>query len=215
MRFTKPSPSMVVASIALFVSLGGTSVAAVSYARNAGKVDGYDAVKASSSTSKAAGRLVAANKTGSDKGKLPVKHLADVAAHADVRALVRRRRQRARRAADDRRRRLCRHADRDVQRPVAARRQRGSDHRAELRQHLGRLHQRRQARRRPRRRRRVRGPDGTVAQLTIAGSNTFSYHVEYKGRNLLVNGVVRQDGRNTPTASCLVWGTVQEIAPYP
>ena len=54
MRFTKPSPSMVVASIALFVSLGGTSVAAVSYARNAGKVDGKDAVKASSSTSKAA-----------------------------------------------------------------------------------------------------------------------------------------------------------------
>ena len=50
MRFHKPSPSMVVASIALFVSLGGTSVAAVSYARNAGKVDGYDAVKASSST---------------------------------------------------------------------------------------------------------------------------------------------------------------------
>ena len=60
MRFQKPSPSMVVASIALFVSLGGTSVAAVSYARNAGKVDGYDAVRASSSTNKAAGNLVAA-----------------------------------------------------------------------------------------------------------------------------------------------------------
>src|SRR3954464_10426810 len=78
MRFSKPSPSMVVASIALFVSLGGTSGAAVSYARNAGKVDGYDAVKARSSTSKAAGRLVAANKSGPDKGKLPAKHLADV-----------------------------------------------------------------------------------------------------------------------------------------
>ena len=102
MRFSKPSPSMVVASIALFVSLGGTSVAAVSYARNAGQVDGYDAVKASSSTNKAAGNLVAANKSGPDKG-----------------------------------------------------------------------------------------------------------------RNLLVNGVVRQDGRATPTASCLVWGTVQEIAPSP
>src|SRR5688500_20355541 len=79
MRFQKPSPSMVVASLALFVSLGGTSVAAVSYARNAGKVDGYDAVKASSSTNKAAGRLVAANKSGPDKGRIPGKHLAGVA----------------------------------------------------------------------------------------------------------------------------------------
>ena len=58
-------------------------------------------------------------------------------------------------------------------------------------------------------------PNGTVAQLTIGGSNTFLYHVEYRGRNLLVNGVVRQDGRGSPTASCLVWGTVQEIAPNP
>jgi len=58
-------------------------------------------------------------------------------------------------------------------------------------------------------------PNGTVAQLTIGGSNTFFYHVEYKGRNLLVNGVVRQDGRNSAGASCLVWGTVQEIAPNP
>ena len=58
-------------------------------------------------------------------------------------------------------------------------------------------------------------PNGTVAQLTIGGSNTFFYHVEYKGRNLLVNGVVRQDGRNSAAASCLVWGTVQEIAPNP
>ena len=56
-------------------------------------------------------------------------------------------------------------------------------------------------------------PNGTVAQLIINGSNTFLFHVEYRGRNLLVNGVVRQDGRGTPTASCLVWGTVQEIAP--
>ena len=77
-RISRPSPAMVVASVALFVSLGGTSVAAVNYARNAGKVDGYDAVKASSSTSKAAGRLVAANKSGPDKGRVPGSHLADV-----------------------------------------------------------------------------------------------------------------------------------------
>ena len=40
-------------------------------------------------------------------------------------------------------------------------------------------------------------PNGTVAQLVINGSNTFLFHVEYRGRNLLVNGVVRQDGRGS------------------
>ena len=56
-------------------------------------------------------------------------------------------------------------------------------------------------------------PNGTVAQLVIGVSNTFAYHVEYRGRNLLVNGVVRQDGRGGAVATCLVWGTVMEIDP--
>ena len=215
MRFSKPSPSMVVASIALFVSLGGTSVAAVSYARNAGKVDGYDAVKASSSTKKAAGKLVAANKSGPDKGRIPGKHLAGVA-HTQTFG-------RSFDVADNapgapiqigdggslgRLTATC-----NDQAPRAG----VEDPTTELNfvntsgdfinvaKRVG-----------------VRDdagvsavPNGTVAQLTIGGSNTFFYHVEYKGRNLLVNGVVRQDGRNSAAASCLVWGTVQEIAPNP
>ena len=44
-------------------------------------------------------------------------------------------------------------------------------------------------------------PNGTVAQLVINGSNTFLFHVEYRGRNLLVNGVVRQDGRGSGKAA--------------
>jgi hypothetical protein len=53
----------------------------------------------------------------------------------------------------------------------------------------------------------------TVAPLTISGSNTFFFHVQTpKGVNLLINGVVRQDGRGTPAASCLVYGTVLEIS---
>src|SRR5215207_6743541 len=78
MRFTKPSPSMVVASIALFVALGGTSIAAVSYARNAGKVDGKDARKASASRARAAGNLVATTRKGPHAGQIPGKFLADV-----------------------------------------------------------------------------------------------------------------------------------------
>src|SRR5262249_50744176 len=53
----------------------------------------------------------------------------------------------------------------------------------------------------------------TSAPLTIAGSNTFFYNVQTpSGINLLINGVVRQDGRGTPAASCLVYGTVLEIS---
>jgi hypothetical protein len=213
MRFSKPSPSMVVASIALFVSLGGTSVAAVSYARNAGKVDGYDAVKASSSTSKAAGNLVAANKSGPDKGKVPVKHLADVAATQTFGSPFE--------VADNAPGAPVVIGDGGTigqltatcndQAPGAGIEDPITDlnfvntsgdfinvaSRVGVRDEVSV----------------TAVPNGTVATLTIGGSNTFSYQVEYKGRNLLINGVVRQDGRRTPTATCLVWGTVQEIAP--
>src|SRR3954462_15251273 len=79
MKISRPSPSMVVAGIALFVSLGGTSVAAVSYAQRAGSVDGKSAVSAGSTLGHAAGRLVATNSSGPDKGRIPGKFIADVA----------------------------------------------------------------------------------------------------------------------------------------
>ena len=213
MRFSKPSPATVIASIALFVSLGGTSVAAVSYARNAGKVDGYDAVKATSSLSKAGGNLVAANKSGPDKGKVPVKHLADVAATQTF--------GRSFDVADNapgapqligdggtvgQLTATC-----NDQAPGAAIEDPTTDLNfvntsGDFINVAGRVGGRPESAV-------TAVPNGTVAPLTIAGSNTFFYHVEYKGRNLLINGVVRQDGRRTPTASCLVWGTVQEITP--
>ena len=73
MKISRPSPSMVVAGLALFVSLGGTSVAAVSYVTNAGAVDGKSAVSASSTLDHAAGRLVATSSSGPDKGRMPGK----------------------------------------------------------------------------------------------------------------------------------------------
>ena len=78
MKISRPSPSMVIASIALFVSLGGTSMAAVNYARKAGAVDGKSAVSARSSLSHAAGRLVATKKSGAHKGRLPGKFVSGV-----------------------------------------------------------------------------------------------------------------------------------------
>src|SRR3712207_6592272 len=66
---------MIVASIALFVSLGGTSVAAINYARNAGAVDGRSAVRAKASLKTAAGKLVATKRSGENRGKIPTRFL--------------------------------------------------------------------------------------------------------------------------------------------
>src|ERR1700742_3851405 len=68
---------MVVAGVALCVSLGGTSVAEINYAARAGSVDGKSAVFAGASLSQAAGKLVATNRSGTDKGRLPGKFVAD------------------------------------------------------------------------------------------------------------------------------------------
>ena len=78
MKISRPSPAMVVAGIALFVSLGGTSMAAVSYATRAGSVDGKSAVYSGASLSQSAGKLVATERSGADKGRLPGRFVSDV-----------------------------------------------------------------------------------------------------------------------------------------
>jgi hypothetical protein len=69
---------MVVAIIALVVASSGTAVAVVSYASNAGAVDGKSAVTADSTTARAAGRLVATARTGPERGRLPEKFVSGV-----------------------------------------------------------------------------------------------------------------------------------------
>jgi hypothetical protein len=75
---------MVVALIALVMSMTGGAIAAVNYAQNSGKVDGYDAVAAKSSNSKAAGNLVATYPGGAQKGKLPFRFLSGAASQGDL-----------------------------------------------------------------------------------------------------------------------------------
>jgi hypothetical protein len=71
----RPSPSIVVSIIALVFATAGTSIAAVSFAKNAGAVDGKSATRAGSSTSRAAGKPVATSAGGALKGKLPARFL--------------------------------------------------------------------------------------------------------------------------------------------
>lgn len=84
MKVKRPSPAMAVALVALVMSMTGGAIAAVNYAQNAGKVDGYDAVKAKSGNSKAAGNLVATYPGGALKGKLPFRFLSGAASQADL-----------------------------------------------------------------------------------------------------------------------------------
>ena len=70
--------------------------------RSAGSVDGKSAVYSGATLSQAAGKLVATNRSGADKGRLPGKFVADVAQDGGLQQRLRGRRQRARRAADRR-----------------------------------------------------------------------------------------------------------------
>jgi hypothetical protein len=197
---------MAVACTALFVALGGTSVAAVNYARNAGAVDGRSAVRAGSTTSKAAGKLVATNKKGPDKGRIPGKFLAGVARASTFGSSVE--------VVDNQTgvpatlgtapgigtlTATCadQGARTGVEDPITtvtlnnssgttinvAKRVGGRD--AEV------LPQ---------------APD-TAQSIVIGGSNTFDLHAQNGRVSMVIDGVIRQDGRGTATASCLFYGT--------
>jgi hypothetical protein len=209
MRFKRPTPAMLVACIALFVALGGTSFAAVNYARNAGKVDGKDAVKSSRSRDKAAGNLVATYPGGHLKGQVAHKFLAEtplarpfgralavadnaasapviIGALPSVGALTATCADQAARPG--------------VEDPVSTISfVNGSGNLVNVAKRVG-----------------VQAaeigitPSGTVASVVVRGSNTFEFNLNLSGTDVLVEGVVRQDGAGSAAANCLVYGTVLE-----
>ena len=212
MKISRPSPSMVIASVALFVSLGGTSVAAVTYASRAGSVDGKSAVYSGASLSQAAGKLVATNNSGTDKGRLPGKFVADVpktdtfGAAFDVNdnsvgapqtLLTMKGFGTVTATCNDQTPGV------GVEDPISivsfnnssgaivntARRVGNGDG-----QVLG-------------------APNGTATAVQIGGSNTFTFHLERGGQNVFITGTVRQDGRGGPAANCLVYGAVLQVLP--
>jgi hypothetical protein len=200
---------MGVALLALFIALAGTAFAAVNYATNAGAVDGKSAVANGASRSSAAGRLVATQTSGDAKGTIASKYL-------DLRSYARGATSTFGKAFD-----VADNAtgaatpigtipgvgtltaqcvDQDgrvgVEDPqttvtftntsgdaVNLARSFGTNNTSVLSM-----------------------PNGTQHVFSINGSSLFQLHIERKGVNYLANGVVRQDGRNTPTASCLIYG---------
>jgi hypothetical protein len=212
MKISRPSPSMVVAGIALFVSLGGTSMAAVNYASRAGSVDGKSAVYSGASLSSAAGKLVATNRSGTDKGRLPGKFVADVpktstfgaafqvndnapgapqvlASISAFGSLTATCNDQANGAGVE-----------DPTSTIAFNNASGTFVNTARRVGVGDGNV-------------SVSPNGTASPVTIAGSNTFYFHLERGGQNVFIHGTVRQDGRGGPAASCLVYGVVEHILP--
>lgn len=207
MRLRLPSPSTAIASLALFVSLGGTSLAAVNFAKRAGKVDGKSAVSASASLAKAGGKLVA---TGSD-GRLPSKFV-DGTSRGDTfgsyvpvtdnatGALVSL-------AGESRVGTLS--ATCTDENPAAGVKNPSTtvtftNTTAGTINYAARLG--------------ITNPPTVVAQapsttqsLTIRGSNTFAIQAAVDGIDVRFDGTVRQDGPDTADAKCLVYGTMTRV----
>ena len=206
MKIRTPSPAMAVACTALFIAMGGTSIAAVNYAKNAGAVDGRSAVKASSTTTSAAGRLVATNASGPDKGQIPSKFLAGVAKATTFGSSVE--------VADNAvgspvtlgtapgigtltatcADQAQQPGNEDPTTTITLNNSSGTTINIAKRVGGGNAAVEPQA-------------PNTVQTITVNGSNTFELHAQNRGVNMVIDGVIRQDGRGTPTASCLFYGT--------
>jgi hypothetical protein len=206
MRIRRPSPATVIALVALVMATSGTAIAAVDFARNAGAVDGKSAVSAKSSLSRAAGKLVATSKSGPDKGKIPAKFLAgehgttatwvkgtDVADNGTAAAegivtvpgfgtLTT--------TCQDQNNKL---GVEDPQSTLTFTNQSGTG--LSLARTVGGSNPF------------VSGlANATVHQFTITGSNSFKLSLEKGSEVVLVDGVIRQDGAGTNTATCFTWG---------
>jgi hypothetical protein len=187
----------------------GTAVAAVDFARNSGAVDGLSAVDAGSSNNRATGRLVATARGGSNKGQIPNKFLADVPETATFAApfgvednatgatvalntsgfgqLSASCQDQATGAGVEDPRTVISFTNSSGSALNLARRVGTGD---------GTI---------------IAIANGTVDQFTINTSNTFRYHLQGPGGQLVIEGAVRQDRPDPATGACLVWGTVQVV----
>jgi len=216
MKVKLPSPAMVVALIALTVAMSGTAFAAVNFAKNAGAVDGKSAVSDGASANAAAGRLVATQRKGAGKGRIAQRYL-------DVGGLAR--------GSTSTFGRAIQLIDNQSLAPVTIGSVPGlgslsatcSDESATV----GRLD--------PATTISFANTSGDAVNFArtvnysstaivplpntatqafkISGSQPFTMHIERSGTNYVVNGVVRQDGRNAASAQCVVYGVALTIPP--
>jgi hypothetical protein len=209
MKIRRPSPSMVISVIALVMATTGSAVAAVDFARRAGSVDGRSAVSAGSSLKHAAGRLVATREKSPYRGQLPGRFVANVphsttfgrAAEvadnaaggsqvlnvSELGAFATTCNDQANAAGTEDPTTTLTFTSTPA---VNFARQVGGNNATV-----------------------VAMAPGTAQSVTINGSNTFHIQVELSGTNVVYDGQVRQDGRGTPSGTCLVTGTATTFRP--
>jgi hypothetical protein len=220
MKLKRPSPAMTVAVMALVMSMTGGAIAAVNFAKNAGAVDGYSAVKAAKAgKSKAAGKLVATYKDGRNRGKLPLRIVPGAASKNSVENLsdaVARGRNGARTiaVADNQTTAAENLIDLELgnlqvscadQQPSAG--TENATTRIGVTNHSGA----------PVNLARSLGNDaptittlenGIVDTFSVGQQNTFSVQLQGTGnRTVLVEGTAQQSGQGTADSSCIVWAT--------
>lgn len=213
MKIKAPSPAMGVALLALGVASTSSAVAAVTYATNAGKVDGRDAVSSKSSNDKAAGKLVATAGAGPDKGTIPGKFLGGVMrGDADSFARLAPVQDNAGDVASNISTipglgtisATCgdQNAKAGVEDPITRLTfSNTSGAGVNFTRTLGSGEPLLTA-----------IPANTTNTTNIGGSNTFRITIEQGGRNSIFDGVVRQDGRGSADAQCLVYGYAQQVS---
>jgi hypothetical protein len=212
MRFGRPSPAMVVALIALVFAMTGSAAAVVSFARNAGAVDGKSATTSSASPGFAAGKLIAVRKSGALRGTLPSKFLdpntvprefvfgrnaevidngaetpftiATIPGFGSVTATC----------SDDNKTA----GKEDPRTTIAFGNQSGQTIEFARETGTGSVAAANLA-------------NNQASSFAITSSNTFTINVQKLGTNLIVMGVVRQNGQGTASASCINYGRVSQL----
>ncbi|MDA0185460.1 hypothetical protein OJ997_34455 [Solirubrobacter phytolaccae] len=182
----------------------------MSYATRAGSVDGKSAVYSGASLSDAAGKLVATNRSGSDKGRLPGKFLADVAHSQSF--------NRGFEVADN-----APGAPQPITNisglgafTATCNDQNGAAGNEDPASVLAFNNTSGRAVTVARRVGNGEGaveiiPNGTVSSLSIGGTNTYTFHIAYGDNNAIIQGAVGQNGRGTAAATCSFFGYVLQI----
>jgi hypothetical protein len=210
MRIRRPSPALVISIIALVMATAGTSIAAVSFATNAGAVDGLSAVRAGS-TDKAAGKLIAAARSGPRKGTIPSYHLSGVPQSDSFSQLfsVPDNQVGGQVTLDENELGRLSAACSDENNTAGNENPTGtvsftSTNAAAVNfaRHVGTGAANSG----------ILQPN-TVHSFTIGGANTFLVHLELFGTNVIYQGFIRQINQGTADAQCLIVGTRERIKP--
>lgn len=215
MKISRPQPATVISIVALVMATTGSAFAAVDFARNAGAVDHKSAIGSGATLSKAAGKLITTQAKGAGKGTIAQKYLDTSGLAKGTTSTFGRAFEVVDNAASVPTQiggipglgpltATCADQDNSVgvedPQTVITFQNTSGDAVNQSRQIGG------------------SNPlvnavlNGTTSPFTINGSSTFELHLERAGTNYFVHGVVRQDGRGTNAASCLVYGVTLAVS---